>query len=445
MADQNIHINYSVTDIERYLQGRMSAKEMHDMERAALQDPFLADAIEGYSETPFGQSHKHLNEITALLNAEKKDATVVVMPVKKFNWLSIAASVILIAGAGSASWYIFSLNNHPANDEHIAQATVAKEQKADTLLQPAFNDTTAAIAQNYTPPKNAQQKNNEPYKVTVDNLPATQPETIAPSAESETLKISEPENLDTGKNKPLVIQKDDIAAAPVASTQAPVSAKAKTQNSFATADSVANRNKSIQYFNNNLVNQFKGRVTDNNNQPVANAVINAGDDLRAVYTDASGYFALTAPDSLLNVTVSSLGFVPAQAEIRSNFSNNIAVLPDKQSLSEVVVTGYSTEKKALNKKAASDSLFPAGGWESFQDYVYKKLHKKSDSTNNGGTLSGDVEVEFLVREDGTPYNFNVVKSLNHANDAQAIDIIKNGPRWIGDRKNKKAKVTIPFQ
>lgn len=444
MADQNIHINYSVTDIERYLQGRMSAKEMHDMERAALQDPFLADAIEGYSETPFRQSHKHLNEITALLNAEKKDATVVMIPVKKFNWLSVAASVILIAGAGSASWYIFSLNNRPANDEHIAQATVAKEQKADTLLQPVFNDTTAAIAQNYTPPKNAPQKNNEHYKVTGDNLPATQPERIAPPAESETLKISEPENQDADKNKPSVIQKDDIAAAPVVSTQAPVSAKAKTQNSFATADSVANRNKSLQYFNNNLVNQFKGRVTDNNNQPVANAVINAG-DLRAVYTDASGYFALTAPDSLLNVTVSSLGFVPAQAEIRSNYSNNIAVLPDKQSLSEIVVTGYSTEKKALNKKAATDSLFPAGGWQSFQDYVYKKLHKKLDSTNNGATLTGDVEVEFLVREDGTPYNFNVVKSLNQANDAQAIDIIKNGPRWIGDRKNKKAKVTIPFQ
>lgn len=443
MADQNIHINYSVTDIERYLQGQMSAKEMHDMERAALQDPFLADAIEGYSEAPFEQSHQHLNDITALLHAEKNDAKIVVMPVKKFNWLSVAASVILIAGVGSVSWYLFSLNSNTANEKNIAQVTLEQKQSADTIFQPMSNDT-AAIAQNYALSKNLQKKNRVPYKASDDNLNLTSTETIAPLAKSETLKVTDPENLDTGKNTPSVIQKEDIAATPVVSTQAPVSAKAKAQNLFATADSVANRNKSLQYFNNNLVNQFKGRVTDNNNQPVANAVINAA-DLRAVYTDASGYFALTAPDSLLNVTVSSLGFVPAQAEIRSNYSNNIAVLPDKQSLSEIVVTGYSTEKKALNKKAATDSLFPAGGWESFQDYVYRKLHKKSDSTNNGGTLTGDVEVEFLVREDGTPYNFNVVKSLNHANDAQAIDIIKNGPRWVGDRKNKKAKVTIPFQ
>jgi hypothetical protein len=49
MAEQNTHINYSAEDIERYLKGKMSAKEMHDMEKAALQDPFLADAIEGFS------------------------------------------------------------------------------------------------------------------------------------------------------------------------------------------------------------------------------------------------------------------------------------------------------------------------------------------------------------------------------------------------------------
>lgn len=153
MADQNTHINYSLTDIERYLQGLMSAKEMHDMERAALQDPFLADAIEGYKEVPFQQSHKHLNEITALLQTEKKDAKVVVMPVKKFNWLRAAASVILIAGVGSVSWYILSLNNNPANEKNIAQVTAKQEEKTDSVVSPAANDSTTSIALNYIPQK----------------------------------------------------------------------------------------------------------------------------------------------------------------------------------------------------------------------------------------------------------------------------------------------------
>src|SRR5580698_1120684 len=38
---------WSTTDIQKYLNGEMSAREMHDLEKTALDDPFLADAIEG--------------------------------------------------------------------------------------------------------------------------------------------------------------------------------------------------------------------------------------------------------------------------------------------------------------------------------------------------------------------------------------------------------------
>ena len=42
---------YSAADIQRYLQGNMSAADMHALEQAALDDPFLADAIEGMQQT----------------------------------------------------------------------------------------------------------------------------------------------------------------------------------------------------------------------------------------------------------------------------------------------------------------------------------------------------------------------------------------------------------
>jgi hypothetical protein len=34
-------------DIEKYLKGELSPKEMHELEKKALSDPFLADALEG--------------------------------------------------------------------------------------------------------------------------------------------------------------------------------------------------------------------------------------------------------------------------------------------------------------------------------------------------------------------------------------------------------------
>src|SRR3954449_8225347 len=106
MVDQNTHINYSAEDIERYLKGGMSAKEMHDMEKAALKDPFLADAIEGYSNASFVESQKHLNEISTALQTQKEETKVVPLHTKSFYWWRVAAMIILVLGVGVVSWFI---------------------------------------------------------------------------------------------------------------------------------------------------------------------------------------------------------------------------------------------------------------------------------------------------------------------------------------------------
>src|SRR5437764_112698 len=48
MNEDKNHINYSAMDIEKYHRGELSPAAMHAMEMAALDDPFLADAMEGY-------------------------------------------------------------------------------------------------------------------------------------------------------------------------------------------------------------------------------------------------------------------------------------------------------------------------------------------------------------------------------------------------------------
>ena len=49
MAIDNNIKNFTADDIEKYHKGVLSAKEMHDLEKAAMDDPFLADALEGYA------------------------------------------------------------------------------------------------------------------------------------------------------------------------------------------------------------------------------------------------------------------------------------------------------------------------------------------------------------------------------------------------------------
>lgn len=40
--------NYNIIRIQRYLEGMLSKEEMYEIEREALDDPFLSDALEGY-------------------------------------------------------------------------------------------------------------------------------------------------------------------------------------------------------------------------------------------------------------------------------------------------------------------------------------------------------------------------------------------------------------
>ena len=51
MANDNNIKKFTAIDIEKYHKGLLSPKEMHDLEKAALEDPFLADALEGYAVT----------------------------------------------------------------------------------------------------------------------------------------------------------------------------------------------------------------------------------------------------------------------------------------------------------------------------------------------------------------------------------------------------------
>src|SRR5258705_10770158 len=106
MAEQSIHINYTFEDIQRYLQGKMSAAEMHAVEKAALQDPFLADAIEGYNEIPAATAGQHLNEIHASLYGRQKKSKVVLFS-PKTQWWRIAALIVILAGVGVIGSYVF--------------------------------------------------------------------------------------------------------------------------------------------------------------------------------------------------------------------------------------------------------------------------------------------------------------------------------------------------
>jgi len=61
---------YNASDFARYHSGTMPPDEMHALEKAALEDPFLADALDGYAFSK--KPEKELDEIRMRLDKKRK-------------------------------------------------------------------------------------------------------------------------------------------------------------------------------------------------------------------------------------------------------------------------------------------------------------------------------------------------------------------------------------
>ncbi|MEP6727390.1 MAG: hypothetical protein ABJC98_16345, partial [Bacteroidota bacterium] len=154
MSTEKNHINYSAADIEKYWKGQLSAAEQHAMEKSALEDPFLADAMEGYEEKALAPQpviipdNDELKKRLAERIAKKEEVAVI-----KFPWWKVAAVLIVFAGAG---WIYISVNNKAKNQSVAKNDEIKKETpviaKEDTVPIttgiPAITDTLHDVAVN---------------------------------------------------------------------------------------------------------------------------------------------------------------------------------------------------------------------------------------------------------------------------------------------------------
>ena len=111
MSEEKKYRIWSSADIEKYHKGLLSPKEMNELERATLDDPFLADALEGYGNVNVNLS-ADIEELEKKLEQRVSEGKVVRMA-PRFNiyrLLKIAAVIVLIAGGGLLI-YQFGFNN----------------------------------------------------------------------------------------------------------------------------------------------------------------------------------------------------------------------------------------------------------------------------------------------------------------------------------------------
>lgn len=416
MASHPDHIKqYTAADFERYYAGQMTVQEMHALEKAALEDPFLADALEGYkfSPTPVSDVQKLKEQVGTSVTAFKtrgKQPQNRLIPIFR-----IAALFLLLAGAGWSIYYFTKTDD----------STVAIQPKA----QPKEKERKV------TPPPTP--SDNPSQAETLQSEPVIKQEALSkPPSRKKIMEHAE-------ASRPVAEKKEEEHSEPALNRTTLVPQQAQAQTFI--ADSFVQATPEIETQATATENTFKGRVLDERNNPVPHAAITINNSKMGTVTDLNGNFSLKAPDSNLTATVNAIGYEASQLQLdKERDSLQVVLKPSQHALSEVVVTGYGKRTRNAAAKTTTEvgALEPAKGWSNFNDYIAQNL-KLPDDLGARPSSNGEVRLSFDVNDKGEPVNIKVERSLCGECDREAIRLLQEGPKWK-KKRGKKGTVTIRF-
>jgi TonB-linked SusC/RagA family outer membrane protein len=92
--------------------------------------------------------------------------------------------------------------------------------------------------------------------------------------------------------------------------------------------------------------QISGKVTDESGVGLPGVNVLIKGTATGTTTSSEGTYSLTAPDGNATLVFSYIGYATQEIAINNRTTINVSLVPDVQSLSEVVVVGYQTQKRS---------------------------------------------------------------------------------------------------
>ena len=442
--EKNI-VTYTAADIEKYWKRKLSAAEMHAMEKAAMDDPFLADTLEGYKNVDLADAgldslkdrlDKRVGAVVPVLNLKRK----------RFTWVRAAAAIVIIVGVGLLVQQLVFRNR---NGNSIA---IVEKKERQSESEAKNNSINPDSIQGSVKSQAALDTPEPRKKISV---------TLNPGSYA----LSPLDTIRKADGSDAALKKNENESAPASNTQVLANAETKedpakkkadfgrTSNDstkipndrkFDAAATVAKPNaKQADYYNGNLGetalnNKYNYRVVDVQNNPVPFAnVMNTRDNI-GTYTDITGKFNLVSSDSILHVQVRSLGYNAANYKlVPSNAQAGDLVLKED----ERKETSVQNRKvvSSLSRKDSTEIEEPEVGWGNYNTYVANNI-QIPENVRPKNTRS-DVELSFDIDKTGQPVNIKVTRSSQCKEcDEEAKRLLKEGPKW--KRKGKKSKAAI---
>ena len=90
---------------------------------------------------------------------------------------------------------------------------------------------------------------------------------------------------------------------------------------------------------------ISGRIVSQDGEPLPGVNIVVAGTSTGIITDIDGNYKITVPDGYTKISVSYIGYETQEIDISGKTSIDVTLVPEISELSEVVVIGYSEQKK----------------------------------------------------------------------------------------------------
>lgn len=449
-------------DIERYVRGELTPSEMHALEKEALNDPFLAEALEGVEQAGKDNFLFDLHKLNRSVHnrTRKRKSRSLTM----WGWpTGIAATLLLIAVSG---YLVVSL----LRDQEVRQHAMQKESPPaeDTRKSPdSLNVGSGPVAQTEEPKEetSAHKERSSPSvkpsgpadvkdKVAAEEKPVDQDIALEKQLLAEQKAEEEQaEELEAAREQLAIA---DVVETPVRDEHAS-ELKKKTDGSQlagaterrAKAAEVPSRVPSVSstLLPDSIL--IKGKVLsaeDGHALPGVNVIMKG--TTKGTVTDASGNYQLSVPAQNTSLLFSFIGFETEEVPVADQPEVNVELTEDVASLSEVViVSGYGSANDATAPETFH-AAEPQTGRSDFKDYLENSVKYPEEAIKN--KTEGKVTVRFTVEPSGQLTGFEILKGIGSGCDEELIRAIKEGPAWrsakqAGRAVSDKVKVRYRFE
>ena len=414
-----------------YIRGLRKGKEAHRLEKESMQDPFLADAMDGYNQVE-GNHEQRIEKLRMQVSAHSA---------KKKNTYAITWSIAacLIIGFGISSYFLF-LKKSMTDEVFIAEESVSTK-----LAEPAAPPTPAIPATPTVPATPQKEIALATTKVKTDSTPIS--EITARQADKKDM-IAKIQTTSQPQGAPVAavpmmeeVSEETAALQEVVATIDTFESESDKKMKMAKVATILPQN-----------NMIKGRVTDGKGEPLIGASVTYKGTNIGTITNMNGEFSLVKKDDKKRLTAEYIGYDPVEIRVDTSRTMLIAMNENKQALNEVVVVGYGAKKNKKSTTLGSDAkvkeqtekeitLQPVIGKRSYQKYLKEHLVRPTDE--KCAQVKGKVVLTFLINKEGRPFYIKVKESLCESADKEAIRLIQEGPDWIYG--NKLVEVTVKFE